>query len=109
MFEKIIKYISFVFGIFTVFVSLFNLVGFLNIPDYNIIYKIILIISGSGMIISLKEKYILSASITVISMFAFNILYFINNFRLPTNRPYLFIYFIAILNIFIYYKKQITN
>ena len=109
MFDKIIRYISFVFGIFTIFVSLFNLVGFLDISNYNIIYKILLISSGVGMLISLKSKYMLSATITVLSMFIFNIIFFINNFKLPTNGPYLFIYFIAIINIFMYYKKQITN
>jgi hypothetical protein len=109
MFDKIIRYISFIFGIFIIIAALFNFVGFLEIPNYNIIHKILLIISGSGMLFSIKAKYMLSASITVLSMFTFNIIYFINNFQLPTNGPYLFIYFIAILNIFMYYKKQITN
>jgi len=109
MFEKIIRYISFSFGIFIVIIAIFNLVGFLEIANYSIFYKLLLITSGIGMLFSIKSKYMLSATITVLSMFVFNILYFINNFELPTNSMYLFMYFIAILNIFMYYKKQITN
>ncbi|TGG89297.1 hypothetical protein [Geotoga petraea] len=109
MFEKIIRYISFSFGIFIVIIAIFNLVGFLEITNYSIFYKLLLITSGIGMLFSIKSKYMLSATITVLSMFVFNILYFINNFELPTNSMYLFMYFIAILNIFMYYKKQITN